>query len=133
LTLLCLIILCADLLCADLATARGSFLLDGWRVWTNATVSPDAKIETGMVPVRIKLASHQTLWIGSDSFVRFDGNRILLERGCAQLDVAGAYSLGGKETSGLLAGSDAKELLRAARIPRFYESAQELRPMSQRP
>jgi hypothetical protein len=86
-----------------------------------------------MVPVRIKLSSRQTLWIGNDSSLRFDGTRIFLEKGCAQLDVAGTYSLAGKETSGLLAGSDEGEVSRAAQIPRVYASSEELRPMSQRP
>jgi hypothetical protein len=128
-----LTILCLLILSADLATARGSFLVDGWKVWTNATVFEHTKIETGMVPVRIKLSSHQTVWIGSDSTVRFDNSRILLEKGCAQLDVAGSYYLTGKATSGLLAGSDAIEVLRAAQIRQTYGAARELRPMSQRP
>jgi hypothetical protein len=128
-----LTILCLIILCADLAIARGSFLVDGWRVWTNASISPQARVEASMVPVRIKLVSRQTLWVGSNSSVRFDGNRIFLEKGCAQLDAAGTYSLAGKETSGLLAGSDAGEVSRAAQIPRVYASSEELRPMSQRP
>jgi hypothetical protein len=121
------------MLCADLATARGSFLVDGWKVWNNATILRTARLETGTVPVRISLSSRQTLWIGTGSSVHFEENKIVVEKGCAQLDASGPYSVGAKSTSGLLSGSDAAEMARAARIPLLYETLRELRPMSQRP
>jgi hypothetical protein len=121
------------MLCADLATARGSFLVDGWKVWNNATILRAARVETGMVPVRISLSSRQTLWIGTGSSVHFEESRIVLDKGCVQLDARGTYSLGAKSTTGLLAGSDTAEMSRAVRIPFLYETLRELRPMSQRP
>jgi len=107
--------------------------VDGWKVWTNASVTSKSRIESGIVPVRIILSSHQTLWIGTGSTIRFDGTNILVEKGSAQLDAAGKYSLAGRSTYGLLAGSDAAEMSRAAQIPKLYQSLQELRSMSQRP
>jgi hypothetical protein len=121
------------MLCADLATARGSFLVDGWKVWNNASISPLARVETGTAPVRVSLSSHQTLWIGTGSAVHFEAERISVEKGCAQLDANGPYRLAAKATSGLLAGSDAKEMMRAAKIPQLYGTVRELRPISQRP
>jgi hypothetical protein len=128
-----LTILCVLILCADLATARGSFLLDGWKIWNNGSVSADSRVDTGSVPVRIQLSSKQTLWIADASTIRFDGKRILVEKGCVQLDTSGPYFVAGKSTRGLLAGSNDAEMSRAAHIPQSYESLRELRPMSQRP
>jgi hypothetical protein len=121
------------MLCANLATARGSFLVDGWKVWNNATILQTARVETGTVPVKVSLPSHQTLWIGTGSSVHFEESRIVVEKGCAQLDTSGPYSLGAKSTSGLLAGSDVTEMSRSAKIPLLYEMLRELRPTSQRP
>jgi hypothetical protein len=121
------------MLCAELATARGSFLVDGWKVWNNATILRATRVETGMVPVRISLSPPQTLWIGTGSSVHFEDSRIFVEKGCAQLDASGVYSLVAKAKSGLLAGSDAEELSRAAKIPLLYQTLRELRPASQRP
>jgi hypothetical protein len=56
-----------------------------------------------------------------------------VEKGCAQLDKNGAYSLTGNSTAGLMAGSSESEMARAAHIPQLYEAVQELRPTSQRP
>jgi hypothetical protein len=128
-----LTILCVLILCADLATARGSFLLDGWKVWNNATVSTDSRVVTDGVPVRIRLPSRQILWIADASAVKFDGRRISVEKGCAQLDKSGDYSLAGKARSGLMAGSSEAEVARAVLIPQRYKTLLELRPMSQRP
>ena len=126
-------ILCVLMLCSDLATAHGSFRVNGWKVWNNATVLPSSRVETGTVPVRIGLGSHQTLWIGTGSSVRFEDGRISVEKGCAELDASGTYSLAAKVVSGLQAGSDAAEVSRAAKIPVSFGALQELRPMSQRP
>jgi hypothetical protein len=112
-------IFCVLLICADLATARGSFLVNGWRVWNNASVSERQRVETEAVPVKITLPTRQTLWIGSGSSVRIQDQRILVEKGCALLQPAGAYTLDAK-----CSGTD---------IPRQYETLRELRPMSQRP
>jgi hypothetical protein len=128
-----LALLCVLILCANLATARGSFLVDGWKVWNNATIAPDSRIETGAVPIRLTLSSNQTLWIGSHSAIRLQPHRISIEKGCAQLDSAGPYSLSAPATSGLKAGSNQGELARATLILQDYQSLQELRPMSQRP
>jgi hypothetical protein len=107
--------------------------VDGWNVWNNATISENSRVETGEVPVRIDLSSHQTLWAGASTSIRIDGQRILVEKGSALLDQAGLYSLVAKSKSGLAAGSDPAEMSRAAQIPRLYESRRELRATSQRP
>jgi hypothetical protein len=126
-------ILCVLLLCADLATAHGSFLVDGWKVWNNASISENARIEAGSVPVRVDLPSRQTLLIGTHSSIHLVDQRILVEKGCAKLDLSGAYVLEAAAKKGLEAGSDTAELLRASEIPRQYGTLRELRPMSQRP
>jgi hypothetical protein len=126
-------ILFALLICADLATAHGSFLVDGWKVWNNATISARSRVEAELVPVKITLPSKQTLWLGARSSVRFTGRRILVEKGCAQLDSAGTYMLDAKFVNGLLAGADDAGRRRASEIPREDETLRELRPMSQRP
>jgi len=120
-------------LSASLATAHGSFTLDGWKVWNNATISPASRIETGSVPVEVTLPSHQTLLIGLHSIVQFKAQTISLEQGCAQLSETGTYSLKAHSTAGLLAGSDDQQLNRARELPALYRDLRELRPMSQRP
>jgi hypothetical protein len=107
--------------------------VDGWKVWNNATVFQNTRVQTGTVPVRISLSSRQTLWIGTASSVHFESGRIFLEKGCAQLDASGPFSFTAAAISGLLAGSDAGEVSRAAGIQGSYKNLQELRPMSQRP
>jgi hypothetical protein len=121
------------ILCADLATAHGSFVVDGWRVWNNATLQAGSKVETKDVPVKVSLARHQTLWIGPGSVVHFETRRILVEKGSANLDVKGDYSITGRVSSGLAAGSNAAELSRTKQIPKLYDTVRELRPTSQRP
>jgi hypothetical protein len=128
-----LALLCVLILCANLATAHGSFLVDGWKVWNNATIAPDSRIETAAVPVRVTLPSHQTVWIGDHSIIRLQPARISIEKGCAELDSEGEYSFAAAAQSGLRAGANPEELARATQILQEYQSLQELRPMSQRP
>jgi len=128
-----LLIICIFAFAAELATAHGSFLVDGWRVWNNATVSGHSRVETENVPVQATLSSGQTLWIGARSTLHMKEHRIVLETGCARLDAAGSYSFEAKSTDGLLAGSSEAEISRARQISRQYDTLRELRPLSQRP
>jgi hypothetical protein len=128
-----LTIICILAFAAQLATAHGSFLVDGWRVWNNATLSGHSRVETENVPVQVTLSTEQTLWIGAKSTLHIKEHLIVLEKGCARLDAAGTYSFEAKSTNGLLAGSSAVEISRAAEISGQYGTLRELRPLSQRP
>jgi hypothetical protein len=118
---------------ANLATAHGSFSVDGWKVWNNATISAASRIETGAVPVKVSLPSGQTLLIGLHSRVQFQAESISIEEGCAQLSESGTYFLTAHSKLGLLAGSDSEQLDRARQIAALYRDLHELRPLSQRP
>jgi hypothetical protein len=128
-----LTILCAIILFTDLATAHGSFLINGWKVWTNASIPSEARLETSVVPVRLDFSSGQTLWIGTESSIRIEGHKIFVEKGSATLGASGTYALEARSTSGLSAGSSEAEMAKAPRIPELFQRLREERPMSQRP
>jgi len=96
--------------------------VNGWKVWNNASVPEQSRVESGMVPIKIRLPSGQNLLVGTNTSIRLDKQRILVEKGCAELDSSGAYAL-----------ESAKSGLCAGQIEALYDKLYELRPMSQRP
>jgi hypothetical protein len=125
--------LCILLIISELATARGSFQVDGWRVWNNATVRAGSHIETNAVPIRISLAGGQMITVCNRSDVQLRERTAEVAKGCAILNRPGIYSFQAKASEGLRAGSNVTELQRARAVLKELETAVELRPMSQRP
>jgi hypothetical protein len=99
-----------------LLTAPGSFFLDGFQVWNNASVVEGSRIETKNVAARLTLPG-QEVRIEAGSIVKLLDHRLIVEKGCAQLSQAGTYSLEGGHPP----------CLHEIRL------TTELRPLSQRP
>jgi hypothetical protein len=118
---------------SGLATAHGSFLVDGWRVWNNASVFENARVETGTVAVRISLPSRQSVLLAPNTQAVISGRRISVLKGCVQLNAAGEYTLDAPLVRGLAAGSDASNVNKSGEIQHLYDTVRELRPLSQRP
>lgn len=99
-----------------LLTVHGSVRIDGFRVWSNATVFENSIVETGRAGARITVGSGEVL-MGPGTRLRLGAAEVSLEHGCVQ--VRGA-ALKGAQMSG-----DCAAAIRA--------NERELPPLSQRP
>jgi hypothetical protein len=132
-----LILLCALILASDLATAYGSFRVNGYKVWNNATILNGATIETAEVVATIHLGK-QVLLLAPQSKAKLQDSVIHLEQGLAQLNRSGPWSIQAPAVDNspgeaILAAADSTQLSYAADIPKQIAKTRELRPTSQRP
>jgi hypothetical protein len=104
--------------------APGDFLVDQATVSGNSTVFDGATIETGRVRSEATLKTGETLALGADSRARIFSDRVILERGLAELRNATRYRIetplvairAGSTGGTVLAGVDAGGQVRVASI-----------------
>jgi hypothetical protein len=133
-----LLLLCVLILASDLATAHGSFRVNSYRVWNNATILDGSTVETADVGATIYLDSKQILLLAPHSKAKLQNSSIHLETGLAQLNRTGPWSIRATAVDSspgeaILAAADASRLPLAADIPKQITATRELRPTSQRP
>lgn len=115
-----------------LLTAHGSFRLNSFRVWDNATVTENALVETWLCGARITLDSGQEILLGPRSRARISHDAFVLESGAAIVKRPGSLAIRAspltRDSSGaVLAGP------RAAAVSRTMDTFTEAPPLSQRP
>lgn len=65
---------CFSVICANLATAPGSFSVNGFKVWSNASVVKGTVIKTDKVPVTIFIGPDRRMVVAPHSEVVFSGS-----------------------------------------------------------
>jgi hypothetical protein len=75
------------------ASAYGSITVDGSRITGNATLFNGAEIETGRATTDLRLDGGARLRLGADSRGRIFGDRLVLERGATEVNVARTFLL----------------------------------------
>jgi hypothetical protein len=133
-----LLLLCVLILASDLATAHGSFRVNTYKVWNNATILNGSTIETAEVGATIYLDGKQILLLAPHSKAKLQNSEIQLETGLARLNRAGPWSISASAVDRspgepILAAADVSRLSFAADIPKQIAATRELRPTSQRP
>jgi hypothetical protein len=115
-----------------LLTAHGSFRINGFRAWDNATIIENMLIETDKVCARITLNSGPEILLAPATHARITRGTLTIESGSALIRHPGAFAVRAKtltrDASGdLLAGPA------AASIAQLDDTLIELKPLSQRP
>ncbi|HEY2843050.1 MAG TPA: hypothetical protein VGJ09_05340, partial [Bryobacteraceae bacterium] len=76
-----------------IVTASGHFSVEGSQVWGNATLFDGATVETGPASSELALRDGVKLQLGADSRARIWQNRLVLEKGAAQLAAPGSFQV----------------------------------------
>jgi hypothetical protein len=76
-----------------IVTASGHFSVEGSQVWGNATLFDGATIETGAASSELALRSGVKVQLGAESRAQIWYNRLVLEKGAAQLAAPGTFEV----------------------------------------
>jgi hypothetical protein len=76
-----------------IVTASGHFSVEGSQVWGNATLFDGATIETGAASSELALRSGVKVQLGAESRAQIWRNRLVLEKGAAQLAAPGTFEV----------------------------------------
>ena len=76
-----------------LVTASGHFSVEGSEVWGNATLFDGATIETSSASSELVLRNGVKLQLGADSRAQIWQNRVVLDRGAAQLSAPATFQV----------------------------------------
>lgn len=76
-----------------IVTASGHFSVEGSQVWGNATLFDGATVETGSASSNLALQNGVKLQLGAESRARVWKNRMVLEKGVAQLAAPGSFEV----------------------------------------
>jgi hypothetical protein len=76
-----------------IVTASGHFNVEGSQVWGNATLFEGATIETGAASSELALRNGVKVQLGAESRARVWQNRMVLEKGAAQLAAPGSFEV----------------------------------------
>jgi len=76
-----------------IVTASGHFSVEGSQVWGNATLFDGATVETGSASSDLALRNGVKLQLGADSRARIWKNRLVLEKGAAQLAAPASFEV----------------------------------------
>jgi hypothetical protein len=107
-----------SLICASIATlsasppvigvarSRGAFMIDNASVPGNATILDGASVTTMEQPSNVRLKTGQNVTLGSTSTAAIYQNRLLLQRGVAEVDRLSAYRV---EAGKLLIGASSAD------------------------
>ena len=74
-----------------IVTASGHFSVEGSQVWGNATLFDGATVETSSASSELALRNGVSVQLGAGSRVRIWQNRLILEKGAAQLSAPAAF------------------------------------------
>ena len=76
-----------------IVTASGHFSVEGSQVWGNATLFDGTTIETSSASSELALRSGVKVQLGAGSRARIWQNRLILEKGAAQLAAPGSFEV----------------------------------------
>ena len=76
-----------------IVTASGHFSVEGSQVWGNATLFDGATVETGSASSELALRNGVKLQLGVESRAQVWQNRLVLEKGIAQLAAPGSFEV----------------------------------------
>jgi hypothetical protein len=76
-----------------IVTASGHFSVEGSQVWGNATLFDGATVETGSASSDLALQNGVKLQLGAGSRARIWKNRMVLEKGAAQLAAPASFEV----------------------------------------
>jgi hypothetical protein len=76
-----------------IVTASGHFSVEGSEVWGNATLFDGATVETGAASSDLALRNGVRLQLGAESRARIWKDRVVLEKGVAQLAAPGSFAV----------------------------------------
>src|SRR5512146_1125178 len=76
-----------------IVTASGHFSVEGSQVWGNATLFEGATVETAAASSELALRNGVKVQLGAGSRARIWQNRLILEKGAAQLAAPGSFEV----------------------------------------
>jgi hypothetical protein len=85
-----------------IVTASGHFSVEGSQVWGNATLFDGATVETSTASSELTLRNGVKLQLGAESRARIWQNRMVLEKGLAQLAAPASYEVRALESAKLI-------------------------------
>jgi len=89
-----------------IAKAKGRFSVDGATVYGNSTIFDGSAVETGMVAVEFQLTDGARLQLAPNSRSTVYSDRVMLEKGTAQLKGGGNYPIEARTLRIVQAGQD---------------------------
>ena len=90
------------------ASAHGNILIDGSRVYGNATIFDGTLIETGKATTELHMLKGVDLVLASDSRGKLYGDRLVLEKGTSEIRKAGNFRLQANELTILPLNANSK-------------------------